>query len=170
MKKDSNKKLGERIKRARLDANLTQVELHNQTGISITQISNYENGLRNIGIENLSLIAKTTGKTLDELYLGALPERPILSSKSRGELIINCVDALLEERIIGLTPKEIVDDHFEPRLVYDLNFIDGACLEIIDDFAKKIDDLENNKENYSDPAEIKKQFKEAAAKKIAKYL
>lgn len=67
---DNAIELGERIRKARENANLSQYNLHDLTDISVTQISAYENGKRNIGLQSLYKIARATGKTMDELYEG----------------------------------------------------------------------------------------------------
>ena len=67
---DNAIELGERIRKAWENANLSQYNLHDLTDISVTQISAYENGKRNIGLQSLYKIARATGKTMDELYEG----------------------------------------------------------------------------------------------------
>ena len=51
--------IGKRIREARIRAGLTQNRLHQITDISITQISAYENGNRNIGLTSLKKIFRT---------------------------------------------------------------------------------------------------------------
>lgn len=116
--KQLNFKLGERIREARLEAKLTQANMHEITGISITQLSNYENGSRNIGIDNLSLIAKATNKTIDEIYFGSTAKKPIVSSFSDGELIVNCVTALFEKGVIGLLMQEEINENTYNQLQF----------------------------------------------------
>lgn len=161
-----NLQLGERIRNARLSAGLTQAQLHELTQISITQLSNYENGSRNIGIDNLAKIAKVTGKTIDEIYLGTCSERPILSSNNEGELIVNCVTALVDKEVIGLLLKEEVNENVFEGLQYTYKICFKNYLSILDDYVKKLLDFEKNKNNYRDPDGFKKQLMDAVATEI----
>ncbi len=160
--------LGNRIKEARLEANLAQAKLHELTGISITQLSNYENGSRNIGIENLSLIAKATNKTIDEIYFGSLSKKPIVSSSNKGELIVNCITALFAEGVIGLLPHENINEYICDHLQYTYRLAFKNYMFEIEDLVKKLDDFETNKENYKQPDNFKKQIMDASASLINK--
>ena len=159
--------LGERIREARISAGLTQAQLHDLTQISITQLSNYENGSRNIGIENLAKIAKATKKTIDEIYLGTSAERPLVSSSNDGELIINCITALVEKGIIDFVPVRNEDYPFDHRdYIYKLGIKNYYI--VLESYVEKILDFEKNKSNYKDPDYFKEQLMDAAATEINK--
>ncbi len=166
--KKINIELGNRIREARLAANLTQAEMHELTGISITQLSNYENGSRNIGIENLTLIAKAANKTIDEIYLGSSSKKPIVSSVNIGELIVNCIAALFENDVIGLLPHGEVNENIYDELKYSYRLAFKNHIFEIEDLVKKLEDFETNKENYKEPDKFKKQIMDAKAFQINK--
>lgn len=159
--------LGERIRKARISAGLTQAQLHDLTQISITQLSNYENGSRNIGIDNLAKIAKATKKTIDEIYLGTTSERPVVSSSNEGELIINCITALVEKEIISFVP--VKSDNY-PITDYEYKLGINKYYYLLESYVRKILDFEENKSNYRDPDYFKKQLMDAAATEINKYI
>ncbi|MCQ2087032.1 MAG: helix-turn-helix domain-containing protein [Bacilli bacterium] len=158
--------IGKRIKEAREKAGLTQSRLHEITDISITQISAYENGNRNIGLLSLKKIADATGTTMDELYSGKGEEKPIISTNNEGKLIINCITALFENGVISLLPKQNENDFVPMGLEYYYQI--GFCnyVDILDDYVRKLADFERNKENYPNPKDFKLQLSEASAKKI----
>lgn len=57
-----------RIFEKRKEKGLTLEKLSEKTNISISALNNYENGLRNITINQLELIAKTLGCRISDLY------------------------------------------------------------------------------------------------------
>jgi len=164
--KNDNILIGKRLKNAREGAKLTQSRLHDLTGISITQISAYENGNRNIGLTALKKIADATGTTMDELYTGKGEDKPIITSVNKGKLIINCINALFEENVITILEKEKENDYLQMGFehYYQIGFYN--YVDILDDFVKKIDDFEKNKNDYPNPFDFKNQIIEAASKKI----
>ena len=164
--KNLDLELGNRIKKARIAAGLTQAQLHELTKISITQLSNYENGSRNIGIDNLSKIAKATNKTIDEIYNGAQFERPIVTAKNKGELIVNCIAALVDEGVISSLPRENPNEFvgMGAEYYYRIGFSDYVYL--LDEMVKKLVDFNLNKDDYPDPTNFKKQILAATAKQI----
>lgn len=161
-----NISIGKRIKEAREKAGLTQNRLHQLTNISITQISAYENGNRNIGLFSLKKIADATDTTMDELYSGKGEEKPLLTANNEGKLIINCITALFESGVITSLPKNNPNDFVPMGLEYYYQI--GFCdyVEILDDYVRKLTDYEKNKENYPNPKDFKSQLAEASAKKI----
>jgi transcriptional regulator with XRE-family HTH domain len=60
----SQKIIGERVRIARLNANLTLKELSLKTGIGFTAISKIENGKRKITIDELIKISQYTSKPI----------------------------------------------------------------------------------------------------------
>lgn len=61
------KNLGNNIKKARKDKNLTQKELANRLGLSVVTIQNYENGRREPGLAVIYDIALKLDMTIAEL-------------------------------------------------------------------------------------------------------
>ncbi len=161
---NTNVLIGKRIKDAREKANLTQARLHELTGISITQISAYENGNRNIGLTSLKKIAIATKTTMDQLYSGGQEEQPIADTNNKGKLIINCISALFDNDVIAtsLKPTESVKNGIKHycRITFK-DFID-----ILDDYVCKLADFNANITDYPDPEGFKNQLYAVAAKKI----
>ena len=60
--------LGNRVKLARVEKDLTQQELADQVGVIRQTIGLIEAGKYNPTLKLCLLISKTTGKTLDELF------------------------------------------------------------------------------------------------------
>ena len=157
--------IGQRIKKARLSAGLTQYQLYEITGIATSQISAYENGSRNIGLDTLYKIAKAANKTIDEIYVGSKANAPINKAESKGELIVNCVYALYKNKVIQRLVHEKNDYVYDGyEIYYKIGFAD--YVHILDDMIDKLDDLEENKSNYPNPSEVEKQILSMIAKRI----
>lgn len=60
--------IGNRLKMARENANLRQVDVKNKTPISNKNLSNWENGISQPSIEDSIILADLYGITLDELF------------------------------------------------------------------------------------------------------
>ncbi len=163
---ENTKELGKRIKKAREDANLTQSKLHDLTGISITQISAYENGIRNIGLQTLYKISVATNKTMDEIYGGPTEIKPILKATNDGELIVNCIVSLVEKNVITSLVKSKPNIYVPTgnEYYYQIGFV--KFIDELDELVKKLVDFEKNKENYPDPDGFKKQILAATVNKI----
>ena len=167
MKNNENAvELGKRIRKAREEAKLTQYQLHDKTGISITQISAYENGNRNIGLQSLYKIAKATNKTMDEIYGGPKEARPIMSASNKGELIVNCVAALVDEGVITCLAKEQPNDFVPMGTEYYFQIGFNNYVHYLDKMVKKLVDFNNDIDNYPDPENFKKQILAATVKQI----
>lgn len=166
VKDEENIKLGIRIKNARESANMTQFALYEKTGISTAQISAFENGRRSIGLQSLSKISNALGKTMDEIYNGGYEDRPISSATNKGELIVNCVDALFEEGVISYLYKEKVNDFVDVgyEQYYKIGF--RGYVDILDDLVSELYDFNSKKDSYPDPNSFKKQLLASAANRI----
>lgn len=163
---NENELIGKRIKEVREKAGLTQNSLHNATGISITQISAYENGKRNIGLNSLKKIADATGTSMDFIYSGSDEEKPIINALNHGKLIINCITALFDNDVITVSYK-INDDIFAPEeLEYNYQIVFLNYTRILNEYVKQLIDFKKNKDNYPNPNDFKKQLIEAASKRI----
>jgi transcriptional regulator with XRE-family HTH domain len=68
--------VGARIRDLRTDANLSQVQLGEQAQLDHKTISRYENGVRNLGIDEAALIARALGVPLSHLFPGERPPGP----------------------------------------------------------------------------------------------
>lgn len=160
--------LGQRIKKARKDAKLTQSELSELCDISITQISSYENGRRSVGLYSLYKIAKATGKTMDEIFAGSQSMKPITSANNKGELIVNCITSLFDEHVISVISPNYESGYggYNFQNLYQIIFTNYA--DVLTDLINKLDDFDNDKTNYPDPNNFKKQLLAAAAKRINK--
>ena len=152
--------IGKRIKQARENAGMSQRVLHENTQISITQISAYETGDRTIGLSNLALIAKETNTAIDELYFGPESELPISQSKDTGELIVNCINALFECGVI--IKKTVTKNTFDE--VEQVSFVkyNDIVMELVD----QLRTIERSKNDFPDPESVKKQTLQAYANKI----
>lgn len=165
-KDESLVSLGKRLRKAREEANLTQFQLYEKTGISTTQISAYENGNKSIGLSSLHRIAVATNKTMDELYCGSESARPITSSRNEGELIINCVTALYDAEVIQAIPKQRENDFAPMGMEYYFRIGFSKYITILDDMVLKLNDFERNKDNYPDPKAFREQILASSAKQI----
>lgn len=165
-KDESLVSLGKRLRKAREEANLTQFKLYEKTGISTTQISAYENGNKSIGLSSLHRIAVATNKTMDELYCGSESERPISSSRNKGELIVNCVATLYDEEVIHANPKNRKNDFMPMGMEHYFRIGFLKFINILDDMVLKLTDFKRNKENYPDPQAFREQILASSAKQI----
>ena len=159
-------KLGNRIRDARKKANITQSTLSTRTGISITQLSAYENGKRGISLDSLASIAKATNTTIDELYWGNKETRMITSAINKAELIVNCITALFDEKIILAYSRYTRIDSFDRELIDDIEFANYKA--IITDLLLKLQDLDEHKEDYSNFEDFRSQLLSAAVARIQK--
>ena len=155
--------MGQRLKNAREKANLTQFELYEMTQISTTQISSYENGRKSIGLESLAKIAIATKASMDELYFGTSPSS---RATSKGELIVNCVDALFKEGVIVSLPKGVYNDFVSEseEMYYSIGF--SKYIFVLDDLVKQLKRFEENKESYPNPDFFRKQIIASCINKI----
>ncbi len=64
------KKFGERVKKLRLQKNMSQEKFALQISMDRTYLASVESGKRNISLENISKIANGFGITLEELFKG----------------------------------------------------------------------------------------------------
>ena len=159
------KMLGERIKKAREQQNISQYTLAKKIDMSTTQLSAYENGKKSIGLQVVARIASALNMTIDELYYGPESMHPITKSTSKGELIVNCVVALFDERVIY--PSYIQgNDIFGGCYNADYSSIFSNYSDILTDMVDKLYDLEQQQDDYEDPNNIREQIIAAAAKKI----
>jgi transcriptional regulator with XRE-family HTH domain len=75
---DSHQQIGERLRVTREALGLSQAELCRRTGIRPAAWNNAETGDNRIGIDGATALCKTTGVTLDWIFLGhrgGLPQK-----------------------------------------------------------------------------------------------
>ena len=79
-----NKRMGDRLRRARNELDLSLAELSAQTEgvLEKSCISNYEQGIRRMGIEQAELLAQALG-TVSAPYLLCLADEGFLSEEER---------------------------------------------------------------------------------------
>lgn len=65
---DLRKNLGRRLKELRMKKGLTQEELAEKTGLSVTFVGLVERGINTPSLETCNKIARALGITLDELF------------------------------------------------------------------------------------------------------
>jgi transcriptional regulator with XRE-family HTH domain len=101
MSTDGKKKLGERIRRARMDANLKQADLAERLGVTQAVISNVETGVSTIDVPDLPRWAQILGKPILYFYLDEdldLRERALaivsLFPEDRLELVLQMLQPL----------------------------------------------------------------------------
>ena len=158
--------IGKRIKKARIEAGLTQYALYEKTGIATTQLSAYENGTKNAGVDNLYKIAVATNMTIDDLYSGSFSEKPVNISTNEGELIVNCIYALYKVGVINRAPKQQKNEYVLDGLEYIYRLAFLKYVELLDDLIEKLIDLDNDRKNYQNPDDLEKQYLAMVANKI----
>ena len=107
----ASKKLGNLIKQARTDAGLTQEQLARKiSGLSATDISEAERGLKDLTQEQLKKIAKATGVTQSSLLDAAKGStKKTTTSSSSGNKTSMKVTAT-EKRLVEYYRKASTDD------------------------------------------------------------
>ena len=103
----ASKKLGNLIKEARTDAGLTQEQLARKiSGLSATDISETERGLRDLTQEQLKKIAKITGVTQTSLLEAAKGSAKKTSTAAKSSMQVTAA----ERRLVELYRKATTDD------------------------------------------------------------
>lgn len=158
----TGKDIGKRLREARESLKMSQRQLSDQTKISVTQISSYETGKKQIGLVSLANLCSCLGRSLDEIYYGSPSKTPISTAKNDGELIVNCIDALFSEGVI----RKITQDQFNDfgQNTEKVEFVD--YLNVISSLVDKLTQFERESADYPDPDSFKKQLLAAAAKQI----
>lgn len=157
---------GKRIRKAREKLNMSQFQLYEETGISTTQISAYENGKKTIGLQSLAKIAAALKTSMDELYYGSANLKPINTSTNAGELIVNCVSALYEKKVIMAIPHGFNNEYVADGVGHYYRIGFSNYVRILDDLVTKLDDFEDGKKNYPDPDGFKAQLLASAKNQI----
>ena len=90
------KALGDRIREARKDKGLTQLELAEKVKISPTYLSEIELGKTNFGVETLVRISEELQISTDWLLRAAVPEVNAIYQNEINSIIKDCEPALIE--------------------------------------------------------------------------
>jgi transcriptional regulator with XRE-family HTH domain len=64
---EDSKKLGENLKKFRIQKNITQTEIANTLGVDRSFVSNIENGKTNPTLSTIASLAKSLDTTINEL-------------------------------------------------------------------------------------------------------
>lgn len=107
--------LGKNIRSARDKKGMKQAELAQKSQVSITAISAYENDRKRPGLDTLAALAKALDVSLDELYYGEPSLKPIATSGSEGELIVNCVYELWKLGVLANARRVFLEEMEEAR-------------------------------------------------------
>ncbi|MFN8531848.1 MAG: helix-turn-helix transcriptional regulator, partial [Anaerolineae bacterium] len=97
MTDDGKKKLGERVRRARMDAGITQGQLAKTLGVSQGVISNVENGVSTLDVPDLPTWAAALGKPIMFFFL----DEP-LPPEERAAAILDLLSTKQRERVLQM--------------------------------------------------------------------
>ena len=164
----NEKIIGQRIKDYRNKMHLSQNDLSKLTDIATTQLSAYENGNKTFGLQVAMRISRGLNITLDELCFGTHSEQPITKAKNKGELIVNCVDALFKERVIDYLPREKINNYVFTEFSYEYKITFNKYIDTLEKLVKELFEFNANKSSYPNPIEFKKQILASAATRINK--
>lgn len=106
------KKLGERIRRYRRRARLTQEQLAGRIEAATSTVAHAESGTSKPSLPLLIRLANTLGVSLDQLLCDSLPVAETYVDRDIGELLADCT--LAEKKIIRdivQTTKETLREH-----------------------------------------------------------
>ena len=141
-------------------------QLSEMTGISQTQLSDYENGNKTPGLPTLAKISTALKKSMDDLCFGDASVSFIASAPDKCRLIANCVYQLWEQGVIHRhVPSEVEERYgssYYTKLVADLHNYDSAferLLVMLDDFSRR-------KHTYKDPDSYLEQMLDSTAREI----
>ena len=87
--------IGQRIQEIRLDKNMKSIELATELGITRNQMSRIENGRANCTISQLFILLQILGGSADYILFGKKYEREIKITKEQKEVLINLINALM---------------------------------------------------------------------------
>lgn len=107
--------IGKNIKAVRQEQGLTQRELSERSGITISQLSSYENGKQMPGLVSLGNLATALGTSIDRLYFGSPSEAFLNESIDFGETVVNCFAKLWGLGV--LQELDFDEDSYEFRMV-----------------------------------------------------
>ncbi len=92
--------IGRNIQSVRKEAGMTQRVVAEAAGISISQLSSYENGKQMPGLVTLGKLAVAMNSSLDRLYFGSPSEAFLNETEDFGETVVNCFIKLKELGVV----------------------------------------------------------------------
>lgn len=90
---DKLKQLGERIKQARRNSNISQIQLAEMVQISTSHLSDIENGKTNIGIDIFMRLTEVLSVSADWLLQTNVPNVKIMQTNELAEILSDCTSA-----------------------------------------------------------------------------
>lgn len=153
--------IGKRIRDARKEKGMSQSEFADAAHISISQLSNYENGKKTPGLQTLANICNVLSIGVDSLIQGSEISESANSSKTQGEIIAvsfanffkyDCV--YTSNLNVGTSARYLVLDSYD-CILFDLY-----------DF---LVDFRNNRSTYQNPESFYKDKMHSIARRIDKY-
>lgn len=158
--------IGINIRAARNEMGLTQRQVSEMTGISQTQLSDYENGNKTPGLFTLAKLSRALDKSMDDLFFGDASVSFITTAPDKGRVIVNCVYQLWENGVISRHyPSEDESRYgssFYKMPVADLRDYSSAVERLL----VMLDDFERRKYTYKDPDGYLEQLLDSAAREI----
>ena len=106
--------IGRRIHEVRQDSELSQMDLAEKAGLSVSYVNMIENGRRRVSLDALLRIANILGVTVDELLNGNQMYNPTEYQTDMDLLLADC--SSYEKRIIyevAKAVKKILRDNYE---------------------------------------------------------
>lgn len=106
--------IGRRIHEIRKERDLSQMDLADKTGLSVSYVSMIENGRRKVSLDALIRIANILGVTVDEMLNGNQMYNPTEYQTDMDLLLADCSN--YEKRIIyevAKAVKTILRDNYE---------------------------------------------------------
>ena len=158
--------IGDRIKTARKEKNMTQRELSSITDIAESSISLFENAKKIPSLTNLARIAYALDVTIDELYFGNKSERFINKTTNKEEVIANCYYELWKHACI-------VPYNYSCPPQYSNVWQPGLLLAIkgpmaVESFLEQLNDYKENEKTYEKPEEYLRALKQSFTNRIKK--
>ena len=152
--------IGKRIKETRERKRMSQQSVSDETGISTSQISGYENGKKTPGLISLARIAVALGTSIDYLVFGSDAERPITTASDEEEVIVNC---LAELHKLGVVERK--EKYFPGTSAHDDLFVAGHRMAIIR-LLEALDEFELTRETFPDPKAYLESIKASVANEM----
>lgn len=90
---DKLKQLGERIKQARRNSNISQIQLAEMVQISTSHLSDIENGKTNIGIDIFMRLTEVLSVSADWLLQTNVPNVKIMQTNELADILSDCTSA-----------------------------------------------------------------------------
>lgn len=158
--------IGKRIKEIRKRNEISQRELADEICISISQLSNYENGKKTPGLQTLTNICEALNTSIDSIVFGEEESELENPPKTEGEVITSCFAKLFKNNSVYnyclySRPESDAEQNYLILYPYD---------SILFDLYDFLMDFRNNEDTYQNPDQFYKEKMHSIAKRIDKYL